>query len=49
MHGVVTRVSDGTWLVNANAQKNCWGASKAAEVDWDEFEKANYLAVFSSY
>ena len=22
MHGVVTRVSDGTWLVNANARTN---------------------------
>ena len=44
MHGVVTRVSDGTWLVNVNARKNCWGAGKAAEVDWDACEKANYLA-----
>ena len=35
MHGVVTRVSDGTWLVNANARTNCWGAGKSAEVDWD--------------
>ena len=47
MHGVVTRVSDGTWLVNANAWTNCWGAGKAAEVDWDACEKANYLAVKS--
>ena len=22
IHGVVTRVSDGTWIVNANARKN---------------------------
>ena len=44
MHGVVTRVSDGTWIVNANAQTNCWGAGKAAEVDWDACEKANYPA-----
>ena len=44
MHGVVTRFSDGTWLVNANARTNCWGAGKAAEVDWDACEKANYLA-----
>ena len=43
MHGVVTRVSDGTWLVNANAWTNCWGASKAVEVDWDACEEANYL------
>ena len=44
MHRVVTRVSDGTWLVNANARTNCWGAGKAAEVDWDACEEANYLA-----
>ena len=44
MHGLVTRVSDGTWIVNANAQTNCWGAGKAAEVDWDAYEEANYLA-----
>ena len=44
MHGVVTRVSDGTWHVNANARTNCWGAGKAAEVDWDACEEANYLA-----
>ena len=44
MHGVVTRVSDGTWLVNTNAQTNCWGAGKAAEVNWDTCKKANYLA-----
>ena len=41
MHGVVARVSDGTWLVNANAQTNCWGAGKATEVDWDTCEEAN--------
>ena len=41
MHGVVTRVSDGTWLVNANARTKCWGAGKAAEVDWDACEKEN--------
>ena len=33
MHGVVKRVICGTWLVNANAQKNYWGVGKAAEVD----------------
>ena len=44
IHGVVTRVSDGTWLVNANARTHYWGAGKAAEVDWDAREKANYLA-----
>ena len=33
-----------TWLVNANARTNCWGAGKAAEVDWDACEEANYLA-----
>ena len=38
MHRVVTRVSDGTGLVNANARANCWGADKAAEVDWDACE-----------
>ena len=43
MHGVVTRVSDGTLLVNVNTQTNCWGASKAAEVDCEACEKANYL------
>ena len=44
MHGVVTRVSDGTWLVNTSARTNCWGVGKAAEVDWDACEEANYLA-----
>ena len=44
MHGVVTRVSDGTWLVNANSPTNFWGSGKAAEVDWDACEKENYLA-----
>ena len=44
MHGVVTRVSDYTWIVNKNARTNCWGAGKAAEVDWDACEKSNYLA-----
>ena len=44
MHGVVTRVSDGTCLVNANARTNCWGAGKAAEVDWYACEEANCLA-----
>ena len=38
MHGVVKRVSDGTWLVNANSRTNCWGAGKVAEVDWDTCE-----------
>ena len=47
MNGVVTRVSDGTWLVNTNAWTNCSGAGKAAEVDWDACEEANYLAVKS--
>ena len=42
MHGVVMRVSDGTWLVNANARTNCWDAGKVTEVDWDACEKANY-------
>ena len=44
MNGVVIRVSDETWLVNANAQTNFLGAGKAAEVDWDACEEANYLA-----
>ena len=44
MHVVVTRFSDGTWLVNKNDRKKCWGAGKAAEVDWDACEEANYLA-----
>ena len=43
MHGVVTRVSDVTCLFTRNAQTNCWGAGKAAEVDWDACEEANYL------
>ena len=41
---MVTRVSDGTWLVNENARTKCWGVVKAAEVDWDACEEANYLA-----
>ena len=44
MHRVVTRVSDGMWLVKENARTNCWGAGKVAEVDWDACEKSNYLA-----
>ena len=44
MHGVVIRVSDGTWIVDANARTNCWGAGKAAEVDLDACEEANNLA-----
>ena len=44
MHGVVTRVCDGMWLVNPNSRTNCQGAGKAAEVDWDACEEANYLA-----
>ena len=44
MHGVVTRVNDGTCLVNENARTNFWGAGKVAEVDWDACEEANYLA-----
>ena len=44
MHGVVKIVCDGTYLVNTNSRTNCWGAVKAAEVDWDACEKANYLA-----
>ena len=44
MHGVVMRVRDGTWLVNANSRTNYWGAVKASEVDWDACEEANYLA-----
>ena len=47
MHRVVMRFSDGMWLVNANSWTNCWGAGKAAEVDWDACEEANYLAVKS--
>ena len=47
MHGVVTRVSDGMWLVNANSGTNCWGAGKASEVDWGACEETNYLAVKS--
>ena len=44
MHGVVTSDSDGTWLVNTNARKNCWGVGKAAEVDLDVCEEVNYLS-----
>ena len=44
MYGLFIRVRDGTWLVNTNDRKNCWGAGKAAEVDWDACEEANYRA-----
>ena len=42
MHGVVLRVSDGTWIVNARARKECFKVGEAAEIDWDACEKANF-------
>ena len=42
MHGVVLRVSDGTWLLNARARKKCFKVGEAAEIDWDVCEKANF-------
>ena len=32
MYRVVTRVIDGTWLVNTNVGTNCWGAGKVVKV-----------------
>ena len=34
MNGKLTRFSDGTWIVGANAQTNCFKVGEAAEVLW---------------
>ena len=44
MNGVVARVSDGTWLVNANARTKCFKAGEAAEILWDADPEVNYLS-----
>ena len=36
------RVSDGTWLVRAHARTKRFCVGKAAEIDWDACEKANF-------
>ena len=43
MNGVVMRVSDGTWLVSANARKKCFKTGEAAEVLWDAVPEVNFL------
>ena len=42
MNGKVMRVSDGTWLVGTNAQKNCFKSGEAAELLWDAVPEVNY-------
>ena len=44
MNGKVMRVSDGTWIVVANARTNCFKAGEAAEVLWDAVPEVNYPA-----
>ena len=44
MNGVVMRVSDGTWMVSANARTECFKAGEAAEVLWDAVPEVNYPA-----
>ena len=44
MNGVVVRVSDGTWLVNANARTKCFKAGEAAEILWDAVLEVNFLS-----
>ena len=44
MNGKVTRVSDGTWIVGANAQTNFSKSGEAAEVLWDAVPEVNYPA-----
>ena len=44
MNGKVTRVSDDTWLVSANARIKCFKSGEAAEVLWDAVPEVNFLA-----
>ena len=44
INGKVMRVSDGAWLVGANAQTNCFKSGEAAEVLWDAVPEVNYPA-----
>ena len=44
MNETVTSVSDGTWLVGANAQTKCFKAGEAAEVLWDTVPEVKYPA-----
>ena len=41
-NGKVMRVSEGTWLVGANARTNCFKAGEADEVLWDAVTEVNY-------
>ena len=42
MSGVVERVSDGTWLVSANARTKCHKEGEAAEIKWDPNPSINF-------
>ena len=44
INGEVIIVSDVTWLVGANARKNCFKAGEAAEVLWGAVPEVNYPA-----
>ena len=44
MNGKVMRVSDGKWLVGANARKKCFKSGEAAEVLWGAVPEVNYPA-----
>ena len=44
MNGNVMRVSDGNWIVGANARTNSFKAGEATEVFWDAVPKVNYPA-----
>ena len=44
MNGKLMIVSDGTWIVGANARTNCFKAGEAAEVLWDAVPEVNYPA-----
>ena len=44
MNGNMKRVSDGNWIVGANARTNCFKAGEAAEALWDAVPEVNYPA-----
>ena len=44
INGKVMRVSDGTWIVSANARTNCFKTGEAAEVLWEAVPEVNYSA-----
>ena len=44
MNGKLMRVSDGIWLVGANARTKCFKSGKVAKVLWDAVQEVNYPA-----